>query len=222
LNQFQKCKTFSFPQLVFSPTSLYIPLFSFPCSPTRAGPKHLPGPAFPGPVQRSLTPLPSTDGGSRRSDPSSPPCRAGTRPRVRVEHAPLRALARTPRGPAPAYKRRRLHPLNPSNRSRSLASQTLALAAAPPPLELGSSGRTRLAAPPLPRRVHPQQKLRRVVRIPSGSFPISLTLSFARDSSPSPPFRHASPQALPRCFSSSRCPRRVRRAARVLPEQDPS
>ena len=141
--------------------------------------------------------LPPT-GGSRRSDPSSPPCRAGTRPRVRVEHAPLRALARTPRGPAPAYKRRRLHPLNPSNRSRSLASQTLALAAAPPPLELGSSGRTRLAAPPLPRRVHPQQKLRRVVRIPSGSFPISLTLSFARDSSPSPPFRHASPQALPR------------------------
>ena len=108
------------PNKPISP-SLFLPLQPNPCRP-EAPPRpsfSRPSPALP---HASLPPT----GGSRRSDPSTPPCRAGTHPRVRVEHAPLRALARTPRGPAPAYKRRRLHPLNPSNRSRSLASQTLA------------------------------------------------------------------------------------------------
>jgi len=119
LNQFQKCKTFSFPQLVFSPTSLYLPLFSFPCSPTRAGPKHLPGPAFPGPVQRSLTPLPSTDGWVPPVGPvfpaipsrDSPPSPGGARA------APAWHTCQGTR--APPYIRRPSSPV--SHRSRSAA-----------------------------------------------------------------------------------------------------
>ena len=129
LNRFQKWKTLSFfPSLLFRPIpSLLSPSPFFFSLPRPKVP--LPAHSFfflsrPSPLWF----LPLSPYAMR-----GPPVRAfpypgsGTDSAVRPHPSPpLRALARTPRGPAPAYKRCRPHPLNPSNRSRSLASQTLA------------------------------------------------------------------------------------------------
>ena len=157
---------------------------------------HLPGPnRQPGPLRLPLSPLHCRAGPTRMGLPL-PRVRRGLC-RVRPHPAPpLCALARTPRRSPPAYKRRRPHPVNPSNRAAAATPSRNPSSRAAIVAELGAHRRAAVPSLPHLQKLPPEHRV--VVRTLTGPFSLSLTLSFARDSSPSPPFRHASPQALPR------------------------
>jgi hypothetical protein len=86
-------------------------------------------------------------------------------------------LARTPRASAPAYKRHRLHPVNPSNRAAVVTPSRNPSSRAAIVAEL--EAHRRAAVPSLPRLQKLPLEHRVVVRTLTGPFSLSLTLSFA-------------------------------------------
>jgi len=215
---FEKRKKIS----VFSPRSQPGPFsFFFPAA-------QPPSPGLVSRARRPISLLPAQSGaplpshslphGPRPSGLSPTSCATWT-PESRQHPVRRLRVARTPRVPALAYKRRHPHPVNPSNRSAAATPSRNPSSRAAIVAELGAHRRT--AVPSLPRLQKLPPEHRVVVRTHTGPFPLSLTLSFARDSSSTP----SALRRRKRCpvrFSSSRCPRCVLRAARVLPEQDPS
>ena len=121
-------------------------------------------------------------------------------------------MARTPRAPALAYKRRRPHPVNPSNRaavashSRNPSSRAAIVA------ELGAHRRA--AVPSLPRLQKLLPEHRVVVRTLTLPFPLSLASSRHRSRSPERVGRVLPPPL--------RARGRVCRRPRILPNPNPS
>ena len=158
-------------------------------------------PPSPGPVSRARRPIRTFPLLCRRQ--AGPARRARPLPRdertlAESSRRTPRGLARTPRRLLSALYKCRGPPLYPPGNlpslSRRLYSRNRSSRAAIV-AELGAHRRT--AVPSLPRLQKLPPEHRVVVRTLTGPFSLSLTLSFPRDSSPTPPFRLAPPQALP-------------------------